>query len=69
MHAKIISALGRRTAISRFDTAFDTPVCNAYGYNARSAVTSERRTLEDSPGQVIRREPYDENALLINRFV
>ena len=57
MHAKIISALGWRTVISRFGAAFDTPVRDAYGYIARSVVTYVRRTLEDSPDQVIRSEP------------
>ena len=44
----------RRTAISRSGTAFDAPVRDAYGYNARSEVTSARRALASNPNQGIR---------------
>ena len=49
----------RRTAISRSGTAFDAPVQDAYGYNARSEVTSARRALADNPNQGIRGFSYD----------
>ena len=52
-------AIGRRTAISRSGTAFDTPVQDAYGYNARSEVTSARRTLASDPNQEVRGFSYD----------
>jgi len=51
--------IGRRTAISRSGTAFDVPVRDAYGYNARSEVTSARRTLADTPSQEVRGFSYD----------
>lgn len=51
--------IGRRTAISRSGTAFDTPVRDAYGYNARSEVTSSRRTLAYTPSQEVRGFSYD----------
>ncbi len=51
--------IGRRTAISRSGTAFDTPVRDAYGYNARSEVTSARRALADNPNQGVRGFSYD----------
>lgn len=51
--------IARRTAISRSGTAFDTPVRDAYGYNARSEVTSARRTLSSDTNQEVRGFSYD----------
>jgi hypothetical protein len=38
------NTIDRCAAISRSGTAFDAPVRDAYSYNARSKVTSTRRT-------------------------
>jgi RHS repeat-associated protein len=51
--------IGRRTAIARSGAAFEMPVQDAYGYNARSEVTSARRTLTSDANQEVRGFSYD----------